>query len=401
MGVKHLAILVKDIMKLNSLMEMKLLAGEKGLGKSVGWIYVAECFENPLEGIKWLQGGEIVFITGLGLKNNINVLKMLIEGIYHNGGVGLIINMGEYIKDIPTEIIEISNTLDFPLFSLPWKVKLIDVSKEISNAIILSRLEDNTLNTCLTNLLFGDGNLDMDIKEKALYFGYDFKDKYYICQIEINKFINHESFIGFDSKPNMRVMIIIRDTLERHGFKLPIIDNNDSIIILASSYDDTIYRMERALQNLVDIVSKELKMVDLNIGIGQPCQYISTIKTSLKEAGQAIISSRYINNKNKITFYKDIGVYELILNIENKTILENYIENVLGTILGNRSYMEILQFYFEDNCNISKTADRLFFHRNTLKYKIDKIEELLNCDFKDFNHCMKIKMALDIYRILK
>ena len=393
-----MAILVKDIMKLNSLMEMKLLAGEKGLGKSVGWIYVAECFENPLEGIKWLQGGEIVFITGLGLKNNINVLKMLIEGIYHNGGVGLIINMGEYIKDIPTEIIEISNTLDFPLFSLPWKVKLIDVSKEISNAIILSRLEDNTLNTCLTNLLFGDGNLDMDIKEKALYFGYDFKDKYYICQIEINKFINHESFIGFDSKPNMRVMIIIRDTLERHGFKLPIIDNNDSIIILASSYDDTIYRMERALQNLVDIVSKELKMVDLNIGIGQPCQYISTIKTSLKEAGQAIISSRYINNKNKITFYKDIGVYELILNIENKTILENYIENVLGTILGNRSYMEILQFYFEDNCNISKTADRLFFHRNTLKYKI---EELLNCDFKDFNHCMKIKMALDIYRILK
>ncbi len=301
MGVKHLAILVKDIMKLNSLMEMKLLAGEKGLGKSVGWIYVAECFENPLEGIKWLQGGEIVFITGLGLKNNINVLKMLIEGIYHNGGVGLIINMGEYIKDIPTEIIEISNTLDFPLFSLPWKVKLIDVSKEISNAIILSRLEDNTLNTCLTNLLFGDGNLDMDIKEKALYFGYDFKDKYYICQIEINKFINHESFIGFDSKPNMRVMIIIRDTLERHGFKLPIIDNNDSIIILASSYDDTIYRMERALQNLVDIVSKELKMVDLNIGIGQPCQYISTIKTSLKEAGQAIISSRYINNKKKIT----------------------------------------------------------------------------------------------------
>lgn len=396
-----MALLVKDIMKLNSLMEMKLLAGEKGLGKSVGWIYVAECFENPLEGIKWLQGGEIVFITGLGLKNNINVLKMLIEGIYHNGGVGLIINMGEYIKDIPTEIIEISNTLDFPLFSLPWKVKLIDVSKEISNAIILSRLEDNTLNTCLTNLLFGDGNLDMDIKEKALYFGYDFKDKYYICQIEINKFINHESFIGFDSKPNMRVMIIIRDTLERHGFKLPIIDNNDSIIILASSYDDTIYRMERALQNLVDIVSKELKMVDLNIGIGQPCQYISTIKTSLKEAGQAIISSRYINNKNKITFYKDIGVYELILNIENKTILENYIENVLGTILGNRSYMEILQFYFEDNCNISKTADRLFFHRNTLKYKIDKIEELLNCDFKDFNHCMKIKMALDIYRILK
>ncbi len=96
-----------------------------------------------------------------------------------------------------------------------------------------------------------------------------------------------------------------------------------------------------------------------------------------------------------------MGVKELILNMENKTILENYIENVLGTILGNRSYMEILQFYFEDNCNISKTADRLFFHRNTLKYKIDKIEELLNCDFKDFNHCMKIKMALDIYRILK
>ena len=49
-----MSILVKDILKLKSLEEMKLVGGSIGLEKCIEWIYVSECLEDPLEGIKWL-----------------------------------------------------------------------------------------------------------------------------------------------------------------------------------------------------------------------------------------------------------------------------------------------------------------------------------------------------------
>ena len=54
-------------------MSMKIVAGDEGIEKQVEWVYVAECFEDPLEGIQWLQGGELVFITGSKMKGNLSI----------------------------------------------------------------------------------------------------------------------------------------------------------------------------------------------------------------------------------------------------------------------------------------------------------------------------------------
>ena len=86
---------------------------------------------------------------------------------------------------IPNESIEIANKLEIPLFTLPWEVKLVEVSQEISNAIILSRIEENSMNHFLSNILFGDGELEGNATEKAAYFGYNLDGKCCICVIHI------------------------------------------------------------------------------------------------------------------------------------------------------------------------------------------------------------------------
>lgn len=240
---------VKDILKLDTLKKIELVAGDEGLQRSIEWIYVAECFENPLEAIKWIKGGELVFISGVGIKENVDVLIQLIKGISYMEGVGLIINIGKYIDSIPEEVIKIANELKFPLFTLPWEVKLVEVSKEISNTIILSRVEENSLN--------------------------------------------------------------------------------------------------------------------------------------------------------------QIGIYALLYGINNKSILKDYYNNVLGVIVENdkkakdMGSIKILETYLNENCSITNTAEKLFMHRNTLKYRIKKIEERLNCDLHDFDDCVKIRMALYISNIIK
>jgi sugar diacid utilization regulator len=406
-----MSISVRDILKLDSLRKIDLVGGEAGLEKCIEWIYVAECFENPLEGIKWLQGGEIIFITGVGIKGNMNMLIDLIKGISEKNGSGLIVNIGPYIKSISEEVIQIANELEVPLFTLPWEVKLVEVSRDISNAIVLSRIEENSLTHFLSNILFGDGELEGDAIEKAAYFGYNLAGECCICVIDIDGF---ERFLKLKnlhdevsiSKIKITFRKIVQDILEKHALKVPIIDKDDAVIFFNRAEENCMSRLNKALKEIQEAMKKRMDGLSVSVGIGTPYKDLKMMKQSLNEAELAIDSAKCQGLDDTITKYKDIGIYGLLFSVKNKNVLENYFLNILGAISNNdnnkdNNLIQILEMYLSENCNITVTSEKLFLHRNTLKYKIKKIEELLNCDLHNFDDCMKIKIALYINKILK
>ena len=183
-----MAISIRDIMKLPSLKKLKHIAGEKGLDKFIEWVYIAECFEDPIENIKWLKGSELIIITGRSIKDKPNLIEEIIKSISENKGKGLIVNVGKYIKEIPSEAKKLADELEVPLFELPWDVKLVEVSQEVCRAIVLSYVEENSVTHFLSNILFGDGALDKNVIEKAAYFGYDLSGDCYVCNIDIDNF---------------------------------------------------------------------------------------------------------------------------------------------------------------------------------------------------------------------
>gem|GEM_PF-400213 len=409
-----MSIAVKNLFKLNSLSKIELVGGEAGLEKYIEWIYVAECFEDPLEGIQWLQGGELIFITGVGMKGDMNVLINLMKGISTKNGSGLIVNIGPYIKSIPEEAIKLANELELPLFTLPWEIKLVEVSKDISNAIVLSRIEENSLTHFLSNILFGDGELEGNAIEKAAYFGYNLAGECCICVIDIDGFERFLKLKNLDdevsiSKIKITFRKIVQDILEKYALKVPIIDKDDAVIFFNRAEENCMIRLDKALKEIQEVVKKRMDGLSVSVGIGNSYKDLKMMKQSLNEAELAIDSAKCQGLDDTITRYKDIGIYGLLFSIKNKTILENYYLNVLGPIAENdnknkekdRSLLQILETYLNENCNITVTAEKLFLHRNTLKYRIKKIEELINCDLHNFDDCMKVKMALYVHRVLK
>ena len=406
-----MSIMISDILKLETLRGMELVGGKLGLEKCVEWIYVAECFEDPLEGIKWLQGGELVFITGVGMKGDHSALTKLIEGISEKNGVGLIVNIGKYIKGIPADSIEIANKLEIPLFTLPWEVKLVEVSQEISNAIILSRIEENSMNYFLSNILFGDGELQGNAVRKAAYFGYNLEGQCCICVIDIDeskmisgmKKIDDEMIV---SKIKLTFRKVVQGILEKYALKVPIIDHEDKIIIFCKAEENYMNRLEKALKEIQEAIIKRVNGFPVSVGIGNTYEDLKMMKQSLNEAQLAIASGKCQGLNNTITKYKEIGIYRLLFSIENRDLLETYYLDILGPIIENNKSndiisVQILETYLNENCNLTSTAEKLFVHRNTLKYRIKKIEEALGCDLHNFEQCMKIKIALYISKILK
>ncbi len=407
-----MAILVKDILKLETLKEMKLVGGNMGLEKCIEWVYVSECLEDPLEGIKWLQGGEIVIITGVGIKSDSSVLTKLIEGISKRSGAALIVNVGRYIKEIPKQAIEKADKLELPLFTLPWEVRLVEVSKEISNTIILARIEEKFMNDFLNNVLFGQMDLGINIKEKASYFGYNLQGRCCICIIKINnskggsKMQSLEDEISI-SKVKLTFRKLVQDTLLKYSLKVPIIDNDDEIIFLNRAEENSMNRLNKALMEIQEMIkSRHMNGISTNIGIGNGYEDMNLMKDSFNEAKIVIDSLKCEGLTQVIRKYSEIGVYSLIFGIENKKILENYCRQVIGPIIekSNKnkdiSSIEILDMYLNENCNVSIAAEKLYLHRNTLTYRIKKIEQLLNCNLHNFEECLKIKMALYISKTL-
>lgn len=406
-----MSVMVKDILKLNTLKEMKLIGGSTGTDKCVEWIYVSECFEDPLEGIKWLQGGEIVIITGVGIRRDISTLPELIKGIREKNGVGLIVNIGRYIKEIPKEAIDIANKLEIPLFTLPWEARLINVSKEISNAIILARIEEQSMNHFLSNILFNNMDLERDIREKANYFGYNLEGKCCVCIIQIYGF---EKVVGLKnpykeisvSKVKLIFRKMIQDILEKHSLKVPIIDNDNTIIFLNRAEENCMNRLKKALNEIKEIIKNRIDGLSVNIGIGNAYEDLNLMKNSYSEAKMVIESLEFQGISQVVRKYNDIGVYGLLLSIKNKNILENYYKQVLGPIIENKkknnevSSIKILDVYLNENCNLTTAAEKLYLHRNTLTYRIKKIEQLLDCNLHNFEDCLKLKVALYITNMM-
>lgn len=406
-----MSIMVRDILKLKALKEMKLVGGEEGLQKSIQWIYIGECFADPLEIGQWLKGGEIVFITGVGMKEDTTALINLIKEINEKKASGLIVNIGPYIKEVPKEARSLASELELPIFELPWEAKLVEVSQEICNAIIVSNIEENSLTHFLSNILFGNGEFGIDVLEKINYFGYNISGECHIGVIDIDgfsSFIKNQGIKDEETISKVKILFgkIVEDVLEKYRLKVPLIYKDDCVIFLNRFEEARMVRLKAALVEIQRIVSKRIEGITVSIGLGNPYKDLKMMKQSLNEAELALETVKCKGLRNEVVHYRDIGIYGLLFSVQNKDMLKQYYLDNLGPIadhdmINESNLFQTLETYLDENCNITVTAEKLFLHRNTLKYRIKKIEELLECDLHDFNDCANLKIAVYIKRILK
>ena len=178
----------RDILKLPFLKEMKVVAGTSGLDRPVRWVHVAEVIDDIREIATWVHGGELLFITGIGIKGNLKTFIELIEKISAKNLAGLVVFIGPYISKIPEEVKELADKLKFPVFELPWEVPLVDVTYNICNYIIRQEKEQKSVNNLVENILFSDFDCPEKLIEYAASCGYDLTQKHLVAIIDLDNF---------------------------------------------------------------------------------------------------------------------------------------------------------------------------------------------------------------------
>lgn len=138
-----MAVTCREIMGLDICKRLKLLGGAGGLDKEISWPYI----KNMDTITEWTHGGELIFV--IGSREDISergLLNLMREAVKNNiSGVVFLIGE-EYLRTVPKSVVRMADENDIPVFRLPFALKLIDVTQEISRLI----LEDSKLSRAKT-----------------------------------------------------------------------------------------------------------------------------------------------------------------------------------------------------------------------------------------------------------
>lgn len=159
----------------------------------------------------------------------------------------------------------------------------------------------------------------------------------------------------------------------------------------------------RLAQAIVDQGAREFPEALVLCGLGAPAGEVNEWRQSFRQAGQALELARRFQER-KALYFPDLSVYRLLIQLEQSPELAAFYHEMLGRLLvaeGSRDLLHTLQVYFEHHGNLSKAAEALFIHRNTLIYRMERIASLAGLDLDDPDTRLAVQLALHIHRMLE
>ena len=380
---------------------LKLKAGERGLWHLVRWIYFADCLQcikNEYMLEDYIHGGEFVILTNRSVTDDSEKLMTLIGQMWEHGIAALGINEGQ----ISEELLKYCEEKELPLFELPEKFPLIDLSQIMCRKLVLEENDRNAAEQLFSSILDAEHLSRERVMAQARYLNMNLEGSFCVAEFIFESMQNgreKEDFLtqGQNIKHmiNMEFSFYIKEDIL-------ILPQAGSILVLipVGQFDDG--QIRDILVRIIERVQRELGM-QISVGVGNSAAYLDEVKRSRNEASIAIRAASATDIPGRVFFYKDQGIYTLISHVDDTRVLDEYVEAQLGKLrrydeLNAGSLCETLENYLSHGCNAKRTAEAMFVHRNTLNYRMKKISELLNCEFEDLDKCLALKLAFLIVK---
>lgn len=382
---------------------MRLVAGKTGLGRTIRWIYFADCVQCLSDNFdinSLIYGGELVIVTDKKLTEDENRILNMIRSMNEKNVAGFVINEGQ----ISAQIMNLCNELELPLYELSVSLHLIDVSQIICKALVQEEINANSLERLFSTILFADNFSADDVIEQSRHLGVDLRQKQRIVVFQTDHAAARR--LEKEDVPNLDddLTVFIKREFGFHGLhNLMALRQGNMAVAMAPSSE------KFGEDHLVTILDNVIRRYELHChepvraGVGNPYEYLENMKESYKEAESALRISNIISNGQKISFYEKMGLYTVISQIPNGKFLDGYVESRLGPLLESDRLQEgnlcgTLESFLDHNCNANAAAEALYVHRNTMRYRLDKVKKILDSDLGDLSVCLELKLAFTIRR---
>ena len=370
---------------------LTLISGANGIRNNISWIYFADCvqcLDEEYNISELIHGGEMVIITNKSLTDDDNKIIDIIKVMYPKKIAAVVINENQISK----KIADYCEELNLPLFELSVELHLIDFSQIVCKRLIEEESETHSREKLLTSILFVDNFNEYEVTKRATHYGITISGKQAVAIIKT---------VGLNDPASIkRIQNLVENEFRYYDInKLLIYSQFEAIVVMfpldVFGRDSVVHFFEK----IADKIRKDFE-IEAYIGIGLWYEYLADVRESYTEAKSALqlIS---MEKQKYVLSYNDMGIHSLISQIRSHRTLDNYINDKLGKLIEadkvqDSELCNTLRAYIENNCNSNATAELLFIHRNTMRYRLDKIEKILNVDLDDLSVCLELKLAFII-----
>jgi purine catabolism regulator len=172
------------------------------------------------------------------------------------------------------------------------------------------------------------------------------------------------------------------------------------------SENSTFIRLERVNTRLQQSKGSNPHFPIYSCGVGRVTKNLQDIPQSMREAQQALEIGRRLFGEGKIHSFVRLGIYRLLFHLDGKEDLLDFYQETLGPLLihdmrNDGTLVETLEGFFRCNGNLSETARSMHLHRNSLLYRLDRIEEILGRSLEDPELRLSLQIALKIRHLQK
>src|SRR5579859_1738506 len=171
--------------------------------------------------------------------------------------------------------------------------------------------------------------------------------------------------------------------------------------------DDVVFtRLERVFARLQPYKGNGSSLAVFSCGLGHVVKNLAGIPQSFREAQQALEIGRRLFGEGKLHSFARLGIYRLLFYLDGQSELIDFYHETLGPLLTNDarhdgSLIETLEGFFRCNGNLSETARVMHLHRNSLLYRLDRIQALLGRSLDDAELRLSLQIALKIHHLQK
>ncbi len=386
-----MAIAVRKLYKNGSfLYKMKLVAGKDGLDNLVKWIHIIE----DVEVSSFLHGNELVFTAGILNKDSGWLLNFAKE-LYVAGVSAFVVNIGPHTKEIPKEVVSYCNEVSMPLFTIPWKTRMVDMTRDFCYRIMNNEnVEINTAST-IKNIIFNIGDIDTQVLQMERY-GFQRDDRF--CFISI--LLGNGDVENTDTIKNRIALIAERiarrtqDLFIRFAYK-------EYIVLVLVNYTDE--GISDFVSEFVQCVSLETKNDPIHMGISSNQIGMYDQKDNFEKALSAMEMAK--RRKKTFDYYDELGIYKVLYAVGDKTILRDFYRSVIGKLerydrQNDSSLTNMLKTYLANNGSLQIAAEKQYVHRNTVTNQMKKIEEITGYNPLDLQDKVELSLAFMIKNIL-
>ncbi len=384
-----MSITVERFMETVSDYKVNLVAGKDGIGNIIEWFQIVE---NNLA-MTHVNNNELVFCSGEDM-NDEAVFVRFIEELIARQSSGLVIMQGHYLTEISDVVKNLCNIQRFPLMVLASSVNMSTITKLLSIQLLESEKINRQLFSAMKNAISFPKKLDGYVPT-LVQSGFKKNEPY---AVSIVKMKHRELITSSESQWLVKSM---EAQLLKAGDKSFVLTMDDIYVFVFSNYS------EKEMREIMLKMIMLLRMKEYQFYVGSSINHsdVEQLTNAYVQAKKVVNLSERNGWENQLVQYRELDVYQLLLAIDDKNTMKQYYDAKLGVLEkhdqnNGSDYLEFLKVYLNSNCNINDTADKLFIHRNTVVYKIKKINELLDCDLSELEVRVKLFLAIMLQNII-